>query len=122
MVKGAEVILAQIQNLTSAPTNARSFLLVDVYGRGVHTPDGEAYKHRLFSGLSDFHLGHNISTPIKVAFADFSRIWDGVLGDDPGYKAFGYTTTDACIVCGDNGCPTDGMCDDPEHYFYWFPG
>jgi hypothetical protein len=45
--------------------------------------------------------------PCSVAY-----IWSGVLGSNPGYKAFGYTSTGAC----------DAMCDDPEHYFCWIPG
>ncbi len=122
MQAAAQVILSQIQILASPPTSARSFLLTDVYGRGVHTPSGEAYKQTIFSGLHGFYLGRNISAPIRIAFADFSRIWDGVLGPDPGYEAFGYTSTDACTICNDSGCTTNGMCDDPEHYFYWIPG
>ena len=55
---------------------------------------------------------------LNVAFADFSRIWDGVLGPDPGYEAFGYTSTDSCVT----GPTTAGSCDDPEHYFYWISG
>jgi len=70
----------------------------------------------IFDGLNDLHTG----TPsLNVAFADFARIWDGVLGDDPGYKAFGYTNSSSCLT-GDQG--TVGECDDPKHYFYWIVG
>lgn len=122
MHNAALVILNQMQILASPPTNARSFLITDVYGRGAHSAAGEAYKQTIFSGINQFHMGVNVSAPLKVAFADFSRIWDGVLGTSPGFKAFGYTSTASCIVCTDSGCTTDGMCSDPAHYFEWFPG
>lgn len=88
-----------------------------MYGRGVHTTAGDAYVQSIFDGLHDLHTG---SPLLNVAFADFARIWDGVLGPDPGYKVFGYTSTDSCVI-GD-GTSTVGSCDDPEHYFYWIPG
>ncbi|KAJ3558213.1 hypothetical protein NM688_g1057 [Phlebia brevispora] len=118
----AEVILAKIQLLAAEPTSARSFLLADAYGRGVHTPAGEAYRQTLFSGLYQLSLGQNISAPVKVAFADIGKIWDGVLGPNPGYRAFGYTSTESCTLCNEHGCTMEGMCDDPAHYFYWIPG
>ncbi|KAI1783037.1 hypothetical protein LXA43DRAFT_904382 [Ganoderma leucocontextum] len=126
----AQVILSQIRILASAPTNARNFLLADVYGLGTHTPAGDAMVQTVFSGLYDLHRGINstgrgegIGGPgpgpmLNVAFSQFSRIWDGVFGPEPGYKAFGYVSTEACIrIC----CVTTGMCDDPEHYFYYIP-
>ncbi|KIM80601.1 carbohydrate esterase family 16 protein [Piloderma croceum F 1598] len=114
--EAAQVIINQITILSSPPTNGRNFLVTDVYGRGVHTPDGDAYVQSIFDGLNDLHTG----TPsLNVAFADFARIWDGVLGDDPGYKAFGYTNSSSCLT-GDQG--TVGECDDPKHYFYWIEG
>ncbi|KAH9846716.1 hypothetical protein C2E23DRAFT_872225 [Lenzites betulinus] len=123
----AHVILDQIAILASPPTNARSFLITDVYGRGTHTPAGDAFVQTVFSGLHDLRanstLARSAHGPLKFAFAEFSRIWDGVLGSDPGFKAFGYVSTDACIVdCSLTECTTDGMCDDPEHYFYYISG
>ncbi|RPD60549.1 hypothetical protein L226DRAFT_604420 [Lentinus tigrinus ALCF2SS1-7] len=130
----AQVILSQIRTLAGAPTNARSFLLADVYGLGTHTPAGDAFVQTIYSGLHDLRHGidgtgrgegPNSDTGghvVDVAFVQFSRIWDGVLGADPGYAAFGYVSTDACIVdCSVVFCSTEGMCDDPEHYFYYIP-
>ncbi|KAI0752416.1 hypothetical protein C8Q80DRAFT_1097312 [Daedaleopsis nitida] len=127
----ARVILSQIRILASAPTNAHSFLVADVYGLGTHSPAGDAFVQTVFSGLHDLHLGTNSTghneaagdgPKLNVAFAEFSRIWDGVLGPDPGFQAFGYVSTDACIVdCSIEFCGTDGMCDDPDHYFYYIP-
>ncbi len=125
----AQVILSQIRILASSPTNARSFLLADVYGLGTHTPAGDAFVQTIYSGLYDFHRGVNSTgrgerkgPKLNVAFAQFSRIWDAVLGPDPGYEAFGYVSTDACIVdCSIKFCSTEGMCNDPEHYFYYIP-
>ncbi|KAI0703893.1 hypothetical protein C8T65DRAFT_654550 [Cerioporus squamosus] len=125
----AQVILSQIRILASEPTNARSFLLADVYGLGTHTHAGDAFVQTIYSGLYDFHRGVNSTghgaregPKLNVAFVQFSRIWDGVLGPDPGYEAFGYVSTDACITdCSIKFCSTDGMCDDPEHHFYYIP-
>ena len=130
----AQVILSQLRLLASPPTNARSFLLADVYGLGTPTSAGDAMVQTVFSGLHDLHRGINSTgqgegldgkppgPELNVAFVEFSRIWDGVLGPDPGYAAFGYVSTDACIVdCSIVFCSTDGMCDDPEHYFYYIP-
>ena len=126
----AEVILEQIRILASAPTNGRAFLVTDVYGRGTHTPTGDAFVQTIFSGLNDLHQGINSTgdgssdgPKLRVAFVEFARIWDGVLDGPPGYAAFGYVSTDACITdCSSTFCSTDGMCDDPDHYFYYIPG
>ncbi|KAL1948214.1 hypothetical protein VTO73DRAFT_12289 [Trametes versicolor] len=141
----AQVIIDQIAILASPPTNARAFLVTDVYGRGTHTPAGDAFVQSVFSGLHALRANSSTSAStststststggedggkgegkgrIQVAFAEFARIWDGVLGADPGFAAFGYVSTDACIVdCSLTRCTTDGMCDDPEHYFYYIDG
>ena len=125
----AQVILSQIRILAGPPTHARTFLIVDDYGLGVHSTAGDAFVQTVFSGLYALHLGHNSTgdgrqdgPKLDVAFAAVSRIWDGVLGPDPGYEAFGYRSTDACITnCSIEFCSTEGMCDDPEHYFYYIP-
>ncbi|KAI0767759.1 hypothetical protein C8Q74DRAFT_1282217 [Fomes fomentarius] len=128
----AQVILSQIRILADSPTSARSFLVSDVYGRGTHTAAGDAFVQTIFSGLHDLHLGINSTghgeaegegPKLNVAFAELARIWDGVLGTDPGFEAFGYVSTDACITdCSIQLCSTDGMCDDPDHFFYYIPG
>ncbi|KIJ64863.1 carbohydrate esterase family 16 protein, partial [Hydnomerulius pinastri MD-312] len=60
------------------------------------------------------------SLPLNVACVNFATIWDGVLGPDPGYRAFGCTNTSSCVL-GDRAS-TFGSCHDPEPYFYWIPG
>ncbi|KAG8999608.1 hypothetical protein FRB90_012033 [Tulasnella sp. 427] len=55
----------------------------------------------------------------RYAYVDFKYIWDGVLGTDPGYAAFGYTSSGACTL---NSSTIVGMCSDPDHTFYWIPG
>ena len=124
----AEVILEQIRILASAPTNGRAFLVADVYGRGTHTPTGDAFVQTIFSGLHDLHRGINSTgdgsndgPKLRVAFSEFARIWDGVLDGPPGYAAFGYVSDGQCISCSPS-CSTVGMCDDPDHTFYYIPG
>ncbi|OJT04615.1 hypothetical protein TRAPUB_4680 [Trametes pubescens] len=131
----AQVIIDQIRILTSPPTNARAVLVTDVYGRGTHTPAGDAFVQSVFAGLHALRANATSTSmhsedeegkgtgALRVAFAEFARIWDGVLGAAPGYEAFGYVSTDACIVdCSLTECTTEGMCDDPEHYFYYIDG
>lgn len=104
-------------------------MVLDVYGRGTITPSGETFKQIIFTALSRFHKrgvqinGIFESVKLSVSYVNFANIWNGVLGDSPGFKAFGYTSTDSCTQCtAELGCTTIGMCDDPEHYFYWIPG
>jgi hypothetical protein len=123
MQAAAQVLLAQVKILSSPPTNARNFLVLDVYGRGTTAPIGEAFKQTIFSGLHDFNLRKNSTAKINVSYVDFSTLWNGVLGPKPGFAAFGYTSTDSCTQCTvEHGCSTIPMCDDPEHFFYWIPG
>ncbi|KAL1739257.1 hypothetical protein HDZ31DRAFT_49672 [Schizophyllum fasciatum] len=119
MQEAAGVLLEQISILASKPTSARNFLVADVYGRGVHTASGEAYKQTVYDGLAKMHQDEGTA----VAYVDFSAIWDGecVLGSNPGYAAFGYTSTDACTECTSN-CDQYGWCQDWAHYFYWIGG
>ena len=44
--QAAQVIIDQIKILSSPPTNGRSFLVTDVYGRGTHTQAGDDYVQR----------------------------------------------------------------------------
>lgn len=111
--EAAQALIDQIKVLASPPTNGRSFLIPNVYGIGVHTPDGDAFAQKIFDGLGELHQAPLF---LNIAFVDFSRIWDGVLGSNPGYKAFGYRSTTNCVT-GSN--TTTGLCSDPEHYFYW---
>lgn len=101
--------------LSQPPTNARNFLVTDAYGRGTHDTWGDAWLQSVFDGLIALHTQ---DPPINVAFANFGTIWDGVLGLDPGYQAFGYVNTGPC----NPGPTTDGGCSDPDHYFEWFWG
>ncbi|RDX52290.1 hypothetical protein OH76DRAFT_1416827 [Lentinus brumalis] len=65
----------KIRRLADAPTNARSFLVTDVYGRGTHTAAGDAFVQTVFPGLHDLHLGINSTGQgedprLQVAFAE----------------------------------------------------
>ena len=60
MVDAANVILKYIKELAAPPTSGRSFLVVDAYGRGVHTPSGEAYRDALVAGLRAFAQGTDV--------------------------------------------------------------
>ncbi|KAI0658161.1 hypothetical protein C8Q70DRAFT_934458 [Cubamyces menziesii] len=121
-----QAILDQIHTLASPPANARSFLVTDVYGRGVHTHEGDAMVQTVVSGLAAHRANASAITggpSLNFAFAEFSRIWDGVLGADPGYAAFGYMSTDVGIIDSTiQECTANGMCDDPDHYCYYIPG
>ncbi|KAF8072324.1 carbohydrate esterase family 16 protein [Lyophyllum atratum] len=123
MQEAAQALLNQIELLASPPTNGRSFMVLDVYGRGEIAPQGEAFKQTVYTGLGNFHTRTN-GTQLNVSYVDFSNIWNGVLGPDPGFQAFGYVSgSESCIQCtAENGCSTIGSCSDPEHFFYWFPG
>ncbi|KAG6331802.1 hypothetical protein ID866_7287, partial [Astraeus odoratus] len=114
--QAAEDLLNQIDLLSQPPTNALNFLVTDVYGRGRHNEWGEAWLQSIFDGLIELHT--RPTRPLNVAFANFAAIWDGVLGSDPGYEAFGYVSTDAC----NPDSTTETSCSDPDHYFYWFVG
>ncbi|KAF8425372.1 hypothetical protein L210DRAFT_3567550 [Boletus edulis BED1] len=76
---------------------------------------GEAWLQSIFDGLMAFHAQDLLR---NVAFANFATIWDGVLGSDPGYRAFGYVNTGPCSP----GPTTHSNCSDPDHYFEWFWG
>ncbi|KAF8153400.1 carbohydrate esterase family 16 protein [Crassisporium funariophilum] len=127
MQAAANTLINQISILASPPTNARNFMVLDVYGRGTTAPSGEMFKQTIFSALHNFHSGlpnNNSTVPrLNVAYIDFATLWNGVLSTQPGFEAFGYTSTDACTTCtAELGCTTIGMCSDPEHFFYWIPG
>lgn len=100
--------------LASSPIFAKNFLVADNYGRGTTTPSGQTYKSALYTGLNTIITEYNVN----VAFADFSYIWNGVLGPNPGYEAFGYTSMGACV----GNTTTVGECTDPNQTFYWMPG
>lgn len=117
MQNASRVVLDQIKILAGPPTNGRSFIVLDVYGRGAHTSSGEAWKQTIFDGLSALHDEQGL----KVAYVDFSTIWDAVLNGSPGYEAFGFVSTNACADCTAD-CDQWGWCKDPDHYFSWFGG
>jgi len=112
----AQTILDQITLLTQPPTNARSWLVVDDYGVGAESAAGDAFKQKYFSGLQDIVASVE---GFHVAFVDLKTLWSGVLGPTPGFGAFGYTSSGACLV---SGSTTVGGCSDPAHSFYWLPG
>lgn len=66
--------------LNSSPIFATNFLVVDNYGRGNETTEGDEYKENLFADLHDLY----VKLGINVAFVDFSTVWDGVLDGTPG--------------------------------------
>lgn len=114
--RAAQTIIDQITLLTKPPTNARHFLVVEDYSRGKPTTAGEAFKQQYFSGLNTLRQ----TVPgFRVAFVDLKTIWEGVLGSDPGFAAFGYTSSGACTVSDQT---TVGACSDAAHTFYWIPG
>ncbi|KDN44610.1 hypothetical protein RSAG8_05375, partial [Rhizoctonia solani AG-8 WAC10335] len=112
----AQVVLDQIKRLASPPTNARSFLVADSYGRGKEEPAGEAYKKKMDVGLATLHSSRPF---LQIGYADFGYIWNAVLNTDPGYAAFGYKSPGACAL---NSSTIAGACVDPDHTFYWIPG
>ncbi|KAG9310066.1 carbohydrate esterase family 16 protein [Chiua virens] len=111
--QAAQDLLAQMKLLSQPPTNARNFLVTDVYGLGTQDTWGEAWLQAIFDGLIAFRVQ---DPPLNVAFVNFAAIWNGVLGPDPGHRAFGYVSRDACSP----GPTTDDACQDPDHHFYWF--
>lgn len=133
LTEAAHVLLDQIKILASPPTNARKFMVLDVYGRGITIPSGEAFKQIIYSGLSSFRVNgiqiindnkhEQRNVILDISYINFANIWEGVLGPNPGFEKFGYVSEEACTKCtAELGCTTIGMCDDPEHYFYWIPG
>lgn len=117
MPQAAQTVLDQIARLMAPPTNAESFLITDAYGRGKVADIGEEYKELVYAGLAQIRKDHH--SKFRYAFVDFKYIWDGVLGTDPGYAAFGYTSSGACTL---NSSTVIGACSDPDHTFYWIPG
>jgi len=107
-------IAYSVAELASGSDLSKHFLFVDNYGRGEKTSDGEAYKQSLFDNLKDATTQSGIS----FAFVDLYPLWNGVLGANPGYEAFGFTSPGACVL---NEQTSEGACDDPAHTFYWMP-
>ncbi|KAG6844804.1 hypothetical protein H0H87_003630 [Tephrocybe sp. NHM501043] len=89
MQEAAQALLNQIELLANPPTNARNFMVLDVYGRGTTVPSGEAFKQTVYNGLNNFHTRKS-GTRLNVSYINFSTIWNGVLGPNPGFAAFGY--------------------------------
>ncbi|KAF9468024.1 hypothetical protein BDZ94DRAFT_1246970 [Collybia nuda] len=112
----AQTILDQIKLLTQAPTNARSFLVVDISGQGKPNTAADAFRQKYFTGLGALHSS---ISEFRLAFVNFLPLWTGVLGTTPGFKAFGYTSSGSCTI---NSSTTDGACSDPAHTFFWIPG
>jgi hypothetical protein len=115
--EAAADLLQLIEVLASPPTNGKSFMVLDDYGVGTHSASGDAWKQAVFTGLGEMHT----SKGLNVAYIDFAPIWDGVLGPDPGFAAFGYTNDSSCLPTDDQ-TTFEGECSDPKHTFYWFSG
>ena len=75
--------------LSKPPTNAKNFLIADVYGRGHQNAWGQAWIQSIYDGLTQFHPQN---PPLSVTFVNFATIWDGVLGPDPGLERLGIQT------------------------------
>jgi len=117
--EAAQTVLSLIDVLTSSPTNARSFLVLDNYGLGTQSDDGDAYKQSIFSGLNNRRTS-TMSPPFRVGFIDFAPMWSAIVDNQsPGYQAFGYTSNQWCLTgpC----CTTVNHCSDPNTTFYWIP-
>ncbi|KAH7909169.1 hypothetical protein BJ138DRAFT_1173810 [Hygrophoropsis aurantiaca] len=148
--QAAHSLVSQIRLLASPPTNARDFLVTDVYGRGRKDKWGEEWVKEVYARLGelagykrspsdDFDTAFDslnsttslvsdsrsqtirqapssLIPQLNIAFTSFAPIWAGVLGPDPGYRAFGYTSTRECVGDGAR------ICDDPGGAFYWFAG
>lgn len=99
-------LIEQIQLLASPPTNARSFLVTDAYGRGTTDANGQAFKLQIFKSLGTLFKGGLAG--FKFGFVDFEPLWEAMLGvTAPGYAAFGYTSIGNCVV---NSSTTVGEC------------
>lgn len=103
-----------ILELNSNPIFGKSFLIIDNYGRGTASAEGDAYKAALFSEL--YRLSNE---GLSIGFVDLKTLWDGVLNGSPGYEEFGYSDDGACLS---NDLTIDGECDAPDTTFYWVPG
>ena len=119
----AEDLLGLIDVLIAPPYNARQIMVLDDYGRGNHTTDGDAYKKTVFDGLNARHKAaqkkHEV---LNVAYIDFAPLWDAVFGDKPGYAAFGYSSDGFCFPSAGQLTTVDEECDDPATTFYWLHG
>ncbi|KAF7364305.1 Carbohydrate esterase family 16 protein [Mycena sanguinolenta] len=114
--QSAADLIVLIQVLATAPTNAKNILVLDDYGRGTHTPTGDAWKQAVFDGLSTLR-----AEDLNVAFVDFAPLWDAVMGTSPGFAAFGYETIGPCIPTATQ-TNLSGECSTPLNSFYWLPG
>ncbi|ESK93427.1 lipolytic protein g-d-s-l family [Moniliophthora roreri MCA 2997] len=112
----ADTILYDLLGLISPPVFARNILIMDNYGRGTKTSEGEAYKQELFDGLKTLADVYASQYGLNLGFVDFSTLWDGVLANP---ESFGFTSTGACTL---NDQTTQGACADPDHTLYWIPG
>ncbi|KAJ7444333.1 carbohydrate esterase family 16 protein [Mycena latifolia] len=114
--QAAAELLTQIKQLAAAPTNTKNIVVLDDYGRGSHSTTGDAFKQAVFAGLTPLH-----AQGLNVAFVDFVPLWDAILGTTPGFAAFGYKTSGACIPTLSQ-TDLSGECSTPLNSFYWLPG
>ncbi|KAK0205063.1 carbohydrate esterase family 16 protein [Desarmillaria ectypa] len=111
----ASNILYELIKLADSPLYVKNILVVDNYGRGNVTDEGEIYKQDLLDGLGSLT---KIFTGVNVSFINFENFWTAALGSDPGYEAFGYQSSGTCTV---NETTTVGQCSDLDTTFYYIP-
>lgn len=68
--QAAATIIEELTILFAPHTNARRIMVLDDYGRGNKTTEGNAFEQSVFCGLSTFHSQHGV----KVAYVDFKTI------------------------------------------------
>ncbi|KAH0831387.1 hypothetical protein J3R83DRAFT_14050 [Lanmaoa asiatica] len=71
--QAAQDLLGQMSLLSNSPTNAKNFLVTDVYGRGTQDDWGQAWIQSIYDGLAKFRAQN---PPLNVAFVNFATIWD----------------------------------------------
>ncbi|KAF8756369.1 hypothetical protein RHS01_04475 [Rhizoctonia solani] len=91
MLEAADALLGQVKLLIGSPIGARSFLVVDDYGRGTQ------YEWAIVQDSSvQWPVELRKKSPeLRFAYVDFAYLWDAVL-ETPGYQAFGYNSTGYC--------------------------
>ncbi|KZV77468.1 carbohydrate esterase family 16 protein [Peniophora sp. CONT] len=116
-------LLGLVDVLMAPPYNARQIMVLDDYGRGNRSVEGEAYKKTVFDGLNSRHnAAQKERKALNVAYVDFAPLWDAVFGEEPGYAAFGYSSDGFCFPSAGQLTTVDQECDDPATTFYWLHG
>lgn len=108
----------QIALLASPPTNARSFLITDNYGRGTQDAKGDAYKLQIFQALGAIYKKAAKTFKgyggFRFGYVDYAPLWSSILNKTaPGWPAFGYTSPGYCVV---NSSSTIGECSGESNF------